>query len=455
MAHDPYAALRIRDYRLLTAGNISAVIGGQMVGVALSWEIYQRTNSATALGLVGLFQVIPLVLLSLHAGRVVDRRSRKSVIMVSQGVLVLSGLSLAVASYFHDRIPAVLPLRTVNELLAKLAWGLGERHARFEDAYVPLMYVLIFVNGVVRSFNQPAKSAFLPQIVPAPIFSNAVAWNSSVFEVCSMVGPTVAGGLLAAFHGRDPNSPWAYPVVYGLNGIFQLGQILLLLPVKANNPPRKAQETSLASLSAGLRFVWYEKVILAALTIDLFAVILGGATALLPIFAKDILHVGPGGLGWLRAAPSIGAFATGILVAHLPPMKHTGRNLLVGVAGFGVATVVFGLSKTFWLSFSMLLLTGVFDNVSVVIRHTLVQLRTPDEIRGRVSAVNGIFFGASNQIGTLESGVTAALFGAVASVVIGGVGTMLVVVAAALIWPQLRRLGSLEAPANSANDPKG
>jgi len=438
--HDPYAALRIRDYRLLAAGNFASNIGTQMLTVALSWELYRRTNSATALGLVGLFQVIPLLLLSIPAGHLVDSFSRKHILQISQSLMAVSAISLALASFFHDQIPAVLPIRAVNHLLGWLAWHLGERKTMFTDPYIPLMYALIFVNGMVRSASQPAKSALLPQLVPAETFSNAASWNSSINEICTMIGPTLAGGLLAIFSAAS----WAYALVYGLNSVFQFIAIVLLVPIKVTRPPRRTEKISVNSLLAGVHFVWTTQLILAAMTLDLFAVILGGATALLPIFARDILHTGPAGLGWLRAAPAVGAFAMGLIGAHLPPTKHAGRNLALGVIGFGVATIAFGLSRNFLLSFMMLLLTGAFDNISVVIRSTLVQLRTPDHMRGRVSAVNAVFIGSSNQIGMLESGITAALFGSVASVVLGGVGTILVVAAAILVWPELRRCGSLQ-----------
>jgi MFS family permease len=445
--HDPYAALRLREYRLLAAGNFASNIGTQMLTIALSWELYRRTNSATALGLVGLFQVIPLLLLSIPAGHLVDSFSRKHILQISQALMALSGISLALASLFHDRIPAVMPIRMTNHLLDWIAALLGERKASFTDPYIPVMYALIFVNGMVRSASQPAKSALLPQLVPAETFSNAVSWNSSINEICTMIGPTLAGGLLAVLS----TAAWAYALVYGLNAAFQLTAMVLLLPIQVIRPPRRTEKMSLKSLLAGVHFVWNTKLILAAITLDLFAVILGGATALLPIFARDILHTGPGGLGWLRAAPAVGAFSMGLIGAHLPPTKNAGRNLALGVIGFGVATIAFGVSRHFLLSFTMLLLTGAFDNISVVIRSTLVQLRTPDAMRGRVSAVNSVFIGSSNQIGMLESGITAALFGPVISVVAGGVGTILVVLMAYTIWPQLRSCRSLQPPSALPN----
>lgn len=324
----------------------------------------------------------------------------------------------------------------------------------FDDPFVPVLYLIVFAQGTIRAFSQPARSALMPMIVPASLFANAVTWNSSAQELCTVLGPAIGGGLIAILL-RQPNTvPWAYPTVYLLNAALQLAQSVALLPIHIIAPPRATEKTTFASLTAGLQFVWYEKIVLAALTLDLFAVILGGATALLPVFARDILHVGPARLGWLRAAPSIGAVGMAMLIAHRPPMARAGRNLLWGVAGFGVATIVFGVSRNFWLSFGMLMLTGAFDNISVVIRLTLVQLRTPESMRGRVSAVNMIFIGSSNQIGALESGLTAAAFGPVASTVFGGVGTIAVVLLTALLWPQMRKLGALHAPpAEPQNDP--
>jgi MFS family permease len=450
--HDPYAALRLRDFRFLAAGNIASVLGNQMTAVAIGWELYQRTNSAAALGLVGFFQLIPLLALSIPAGHAVDRLDRKFVVVTSQIILTLSAIVLALVSLLHDRIPVVGILESANRACFALASSLGEKNVVFADPFVPVLYAVIFVQGAIRAFNQPAKTSLMPMIVPARIFPNAVTWNSSIQETCSMIGPAIGGGIVAILLGQQATVAWAYPAVYLLNALLQLCQSLALLPIRVIAPPRAHEEMTLKSLTAGVRYVWNDKIILAALTLDLFAVILGGATALLPIFARDILHVGPSGLGWLRAAPSLGAVGMAMLIAHRPPMKQAGTNLLWSVAGFGAAMIVFGISKSFWLSLGMLMLSGAFDNVSVVIRHTLVQLRTPDAMRGRVSAVNAVFIGSSNQLGALESGVTAAMLGAVASVVLGGVGTIFVVVSAALLWPDIHALGALHVAEPAGTD---
>jgi MFS family permease len=266
------------------------------------------------------------------------------------------------------------------------------------------------------------------------VFNNAVTWNSSFFQIASMLGPAVGGLLL--LKGTAP----AYLVDAGCAAIF-LGAIGL---VRVRATERCREPASLRSLAAGIRFVWRTKIVLAAMTLDLFAVFFGGSIALLPVFRKDVLHVGEVEFGWLKAAPAVGAFAAAMLIAHMRPMKRAGRSMLWAVAGFGAATVVFGFSRSYWLSFAMLAVTGALDNVSVVVRHTLVQALPPDSMRGRVAAVNGVFIGASNELGGLESGLTAAWWGPVASVVFGGIMTVVVVAAVAWLWPQVLGFGSLK-----------
>ncbi|MBV9124177.1 MAG: MFS transporter, partial [Planctomycetes bacterium] len=259
------------------------------------------------------------------------------------------------------------------------------------------------------------------------------------FQIAAMVGPALGGLIIGGFG----SSPRGFAVVYLISAGCFLAQFALTWPIVPRREKSSGRAVALRGLAAGVRFVWRTKLILAAITLDLLAVLFGGATALLPMFARDRLHVGAVGLGWMRAAPALGAFLMVLWIAHRPPMRHAGRNLLWAVAGFGAATIIFGLSRWFWLSLAMLLLTGAFDNISVVIRHTLVQVLTPDEMRGRVSAVNNLFIGLSNEMGDMESGLTAALLGPVLSVVGGGVGTILVVLGVAWMWPQVRRFGSL------------
>src|SRR5213083_2479124 len=437
-AHDPYAAFRFGGFSLFTAGNLLSITGRQMLAIAVEWELYARTHSATSLGLVGLVIAVPVVALSLPAGHLADRFSRKRIILVSQIFSAVASAALALVSWKHLSIPPVAALREGNRVLAAIA-TIFERHHpafHFDDASVPLIYLLLFIGGTARTFSWAARSSFFPTLVSRDSFANAVTWNNSVFQIGSVVGPAISG-LLVAHVG--------FPFVYVLDALCAFFFFLLVFAIRRSTQKReKTDESTWKSLIAGVWFVFRRKVILATITLDLFAVLLGGATALMPIFADQILHVGPVGLGWLRAAPAIGAFAMAMVVAHLPPMKQTGKTLMWCVSGFGIATILFGLSKVFWLSLGLLFLVGAFDSVSVIIRGSIVQLVTPDEMRGRVSSVNNIFIGTSNEFGALESGLTAALFGPVISVVAGGIGTILVVLGVASLWPQTRRIGALD-----------
>jgi len=436
--HDPYAAFRSRGFSLFTAGNLLSIIGRQMLAVAVEWEMYQRTHSATALGLVGLVIAIPVVTLSLPAGHLADRFSRKRIILVSQIFSALTSIALAFVSWQHLAIPQMSILRQGNGVLSAIA-AVFERHQsayHFDDASVPIIYALLFIYGTVRTFAWAARSSFFPTLVSRDAFSNAVTWNNSFFQIGSVAGPGISG-LLVAHIG--------FPFVYVLDALCAFVFLLLVLPIRpGKRSADRAEKNAWRSLIAGIRFVFSRKVILATITLDLFAVLLGGATALLPIFADQILHCGAVGLGWMRASPAIGAFAMALAVAYLPPMKHAGKALLWCVTGFGIATILFGLSTSLWVSLALLFLIGAFDSVSVIIRGSIVQLVTPDEMRGRVSAVNNIFIGTSNEFGALESGLTAALFGPVISVVGGGIGTILVVLAVAWRWPETRKIGALD-----------
>ena len=434
--HDPYAAFRHLGFSLYSIGNVVSVIGRLMLFVAVEWEVYERTNSATALGLIGLAIALPVVLLSLPAGHVADRYSRKTIVLISQALSAICSLALAVVSWKHLELPAWPILQSGNRLLASIA-GTFEREAnyRFDDLSLPLIYVILLIAATARTFGWAARAAYFPTLVPRDVFANAVTWNSSIFQIGSVIGPAI-GGLLLVRMG--------FPTIYVIDAICALAFFFLVLPIRRAHQGARAESNAWRSLVEGLRFVFSKKIILATITLDMVAVLLGGATALLPIFADKILQTGPVGLGWMRAAPGIGAFAMALLIAYLPPMKQAGRTLLWCVAGFGVATIIFGLSRNIWLSLAMLFLTGVFDSVSVVIRHTLIQLLTPDEMRGRISAVNNIFIGTSNELGALESGLTAAYFGPVLSVVGGGIGTILVVLGVAKVWPETRKIGALD-----------
>jgi MFS family permease len=391
------------------------VIGWQMLQVALGWELYERTHSALALGMVGLVTAIPVVVLALPAGHLADRMDRKKIVIIAQAVFIMMSISLAMLS--HSSGP------------------------------IYLMFAILLVRGIAQAYNNPARSALLPRLVPAEVFGNAVTWSSSGFQVAAVVGPAI-GGLVIALQHRATGA-------YVIDAILTTIYLAMLVAIRGDQAVKSEasatalkprEKMTLQSLVAGMRFVMQTKVILAALTLDLFAVLFGGATALLPIFAKDILQVGPEGLGWLRAAPSIGALAVMLTIAHRPPMQKTGWTLIWAVTGFGIATIVFGLSRSFGLSLAMLLILGGLDGISMIIRGTLVQLWTPDEMRGRVSAVNSVFIDMSNELGGFESGALAAAVGPIAAVVGGGIGTIMVVGAVAWAWPELRNLKELAPP---------
>jgi MFS family permease len=399
-----YGVLKIPDFRLYLIGRFIASLGQQMLTVAVDWEIYERTGSALALGLVGLTQMIPMFLCTLPAGHVADNFNRKSIILAMIWLGAISSLGLAL----------------VSALQAPVFW----------------MYLCLFTAGTARTFMWPASAAFLPQIVSRQNFPRAVNWSTSTFHLSSVIGPA-AGGALIALTGRPM-------IVYALNAAAALICFALFLFIRSRHEVLKKEKMSLASFATGFKFVYSNKIILSTITLDLFAVLLGGATALLPIYAKDILHGGPEGLGLLRAALPIGSLLCAMVLAHIPPIQKAGRTLLWAVIGFGAATIVFGLSKNFWLSWLMLFICGATDNVSIVVRHTLVQMLTPDEKRGRVSAVNSLFIGTSNELGGFESGTVAHFLGPVFSVVSGGIGTILVVLAVGWVWPEIRRYGRLD-----------
>jgi MFS family permease len=402
-AHDPYLVLRNPNFRRFSLAGMAATIGSQMQGVAVGWELYERTGSPLALGMVGLAQVLPVLLLAIPAGHAADRYSRKRLIVVAHLILVTASMGLAILS--------------------------------MQRGPVGLIYVLLVMTGLGQAINRPARWSILPQVVSRELLLPAVTWNSSAWQIAAMAGPAL-GGVVIALTGSST-------ACYLLNGGCSALVILLTASLRLRAVARDLEPVSWQSLLAGLRFVLSTDLILATITLDLLAVFLGGAVALLPIYARDILATGPAGLGWLRAAPSIGSFLMAVGLAHMPPMKQAGKSLLWAVAGFGVATMVFGVSRNPYLSFVMLVLTGALDNISVVVRQTLMQLLTPDEMRGRVSAVNAIFVASSNELGEFESGVAARLLGTVTSVVAGGAGTVLVVLAVTAIWPGVARLGSL------------
>ncbi len=443
---DAYLAFRSRPYRLYSIGNFIAVIGRQMLGVAISYEVFRRTQSATALGLIGLAGALPIVFLALPAGQFADRFNRRNIIIVTQVLGALTSIGLMLTSIWADAIPHGPALDWASSGLRWLDAVFRKKSGPTTfGPEIPLMFGLLLLNGIARTFGWAARSPLMANLVPRAALANAVTWGSSLFEIGSIAGPALGGFLIALF---------GFPLVYGLDAFSSLLFVGFLLPIHVRQEPFKREGHPLRDLFSGLRFVWDTKVILATITLDLFAVLLGGPTALLPMFAYQILHVGPLGLGWLRSAQSIGAVTMAVTIAHSPPMRRAGWTMLCAVAGFGAATIVFGLSHWFWLSFLALAVAGAFDNVSVVVRHTLVQLLTHDTMRGRVAAVNNIFIGSSNELGAFESGITAALFGPVISVVAGGIGTILVVVATALRWPEVRKIGPLSLHDESPKEPQ-
>ena len=400
---DAFAALRFRDYRLFIIGRVLLFTGFQIRNIAVGWELYDRTGSAMVLGGVGLVQVLPILALTLIAGHIADKYNRKHIMMITVLLSCLSSLGLAVASY--------------------------------TQAPIYLVYACLLVTGIARAFNKPASDSLLWQLIPSSLFTNAATWNSSSFQLASVMGPAIGGYAIASLGSASG--------VYLLAAFATFLSFVSVATIKDQPSISSKEPLSIKALSAGAKFVWHNQLILAAITLDLFAVLFGGATALLPIFAKDILRVGPIELGYLQAAPSIGALIMALILVHSPPLRKAGKALLLSVIGFGVVTIIFGLSRWFWLSLLMLALSGALDNISVVIRQTLVQIRTPDYLRGRVAAINGVFVSASNELGGFESGLAAALFGPVVAVVGGGIGTILVVIAVASIWSGIGKLGAL------------
>ncbi len=428
--HDPYLALRSANYRRFAGGWVFATFGLQMLGMALGWEVWQRTQDTLALGYIGLARVGPVLIMALPAGHAADIFNRRTILILTQIGFVVTASLLAAASYLHWHI-----------------WT---------------YYVILVLMGTVRSFNGPSRSSLLPLIVPGPAFQNAVAWNSGVFQFSAVGGPLLAGWMIhmgTRVLGQEAAWPVYVATAIGC-AIFAVSATGIHAPrpsgpdIPADQSAARPRENrfTIRSMLAGMGFVYQEKTILAAITLDLMAVILGGATALLPVYADQILKVNAVGLGWLNAGPFIGAFVMSIIVAHRPPFERAGRALLWSVGGYGIGTVVFGLSHNMALSMAMLILLGGLDTVSVVVRHVLVQTRTPDSLRGRVSAVNSLFIESSNELGKFESGAVAKLgqalgltvaTAAVVSVVSGGIGTVLVVIGVAALWPQVRRLGKL------------
>jgi MFS family permease len=402
--HDPYAALRIKEFLFFLNTRFFLTLAIQMQSVIVGLQIYKITNNELALGMIGLAEAIPFIIVSFFSGHVADTVNRKVIIIISVSLLLFSTAALL---YFS------LDTSTVISRYGTL----------------PIYLVFGFI-GIVRGFISAAFPAFMSQIVPREHYANSATWNSSIWHV-GAVGPAVAGIICAI----------SISAAYTVNLFFILISIFSFVFIASKPLPIKTKkETLKQSLSGGIKFVFSNQLILGALSLDLFAVLFGGAVAMLPAFADKILHVGEMEFGFLRAMPAVGAIVTAIILAYKPITKNAGMNLFVNVGLFGVATILFAVSTNYYLSLFFLFLTGAFDNVSVVIRHTILQLATPDEMRGRVSAVNSIFIGSSNEIGAFESGVAAAAMGLVRSVVFGGVMTILIVAGTYKIAPKLRKL---------------
>jgi MFS family permease len=413
----PYAILRNWDFLYYLTGRFVASFGQQMLTIVVGWELYERTNSSLLLGMVGLAAFVPMVLMTLPAGHIADTRERKSVIIAMQAVLACTSMGLALISWKQTPV----------------AW----------------MFICLFVAGIARTFLWSASASFLPQLVSRAEFPLAVTWSSSTFQFSNVAGPAAGGALIAMT--RHAHGVYLVYILAAASSVICLATVSL---VRAHSKPPPKEPISMKTLLGGFRFVFNHRIILGCITLDLFAVLFGGATALLPVYAKDILNVGPQGLGWLQAALPIGSMVCAVLMAHRPPLQKAGRSLIWAVSIFGLATVAFGLSKWFWLSLLMLFICGFVDNVSVIVRHTLVQLLTPDEMRGRVSSVNNLFIGTSNELGGFESGTVSYLFGPLFSVVSGGIATIVVVAAVAWYWPEITRFGKLvQAPSEKTPVP--
>ena len=442
---DGFKAFRVKGFGRYWFGSVASILGQQMLSVAIGWELYEVTRSATALGLVGLAQAIPIVGLALWSGSLADRYNRRNLVLIAQAMMATSAAAMALVSSRILVVPDVFPVRFANRIISAIAVGLGESNSSFEDPRLPVFFLLLFTIGISRVLNNPSRVAIVPRLVPGDALTNAVTWNSSAMHIAATIGPAV-GALLVSL--ASPSN-FQYATAYTADFIGALVMFVAFwgLPKEVGEPMRKPpSQTGTERLNwlDGARHVFRERVLIASITLDMLAVLFGGCTALLPIFAREILHTDVVGYSWLRAAPSIGAFSMGFFLAYRPPRNHVGLTLMFSVVAFGLATLGFGLSKNYALSLFMLGLLGAFDNISVVIRNTLVQMRTPDELRGRVSAVNGVFIGTSNELGALESGFTAAMWGPVPSVVFGGFATIFVVILISRIWPELTRLETLE-----------
>lgn len=405
---DPYAALRFKEFNTFLLLRFAMVFAWSMQFIIIEWQVYSITKDPLSLGIIGLMEVIPAISLALFAGHIVDQKEKK-------GLLVKCILAFSVISFglFLLTWPAVVSDFSTKTILYSI-------------------YFLVFLGGLVRAFLGPTIFSLLSLLVPKKAYPNAATWSSSVWQIASVVGPAVAGFSITLIGVH-----WSLCTVFACS-LFALLALSQIEKKPILNP--KIGEPIMQSLSEGIKFVFNNKTVLGAITLDMVAVLFGGAIALLPIFAQDILKVGPEGFGFLRAAPAVGAFLTMIITAYIPLSKNAGLKLLSAIFGFGICIIVFGVSTIFWVSLIALFLSGIFDGISVVIRQTILQLKTPDHMRGRVSAVNSMFVGSSNELGAFESGLTAKLMGTVTAVVFGGSMTLLVVLTTGIVSPSFRKL---------------
>ncbi len=402
---DPFIALRHKEFLLYIIAKLLLSLAIQMQTVVIGWQVYAQTKNVLDLGLIGLYEAIPFILVAFVSGYVADTFNRKYVLLLFMSLFTLTTFTLTYLS---------LPSSTLL----------------VQYGATPI-FIVVSIIGITRGFMFASMSPFMTQIVPRNIYTNATTWSSSCWHLAAVIGPSLAG--LLCMH--------SFTLAYKVDLIFALGAIVAIQFIaKKETPVKKAGETIMQSLTAGIKFVKQQQVILAALSLDMFAVLFGGAVALLPAFADKVLHIGTQQLGYLTAAPAIGAIIMAIYIAYRPPAKNAGRDLLIAVAGFGASIIVFGVSTNYYLSMLCLLLTGAFDSVSVVLRQTILQLSTPNEMRGRVSAINSIFIGSSNEIGAFESGLTARYWGLKASVVFGGIMTFIVVGVTRKLAPKLKHL---------------
>jgi MFS family permease len=406
----PYASLQIRDFRFFISARFCVTLAIQVQSIVVAYQIYEITRDPWFLGLIGLAEAVPSIVVSLYAGHVADVIRRKNIILSCITVLLLCSLALL---YF-----------TLDDSAFLREYGTKP------------IYSVIFISGIARGFLSPAIFAFMPQLVPRDLYSNAVSWNSTLWEIATISGLALGGALYGFLDITTAYTVDAALTFVGLALAAGVGN----KPV----PPVSGDEGIAEKIMNGLRFVFNNKIVLSAISLDLFAVLFGGAVALLPVFADEILHVGKFGLGILRGAPSIGALLMAFYITHYPIKRNVGRKLLLAVAGFGMCMILFALSTNFWISLFLLVVSGAFDCISVIIRATLLQTLTPENMKGRVSAVNYIFIGSSNEIGMFESGVAAKLMGTVRSVIFGGCMTLLVVGITAWSSKSLRRLQKLQ-----------